>query len=97
MLPSAPSPAIIVSVLKHLASCSPLASFTIKLTERKVDVGYDLINHLMATHRHSLRRLAFLDCGIPLDSLLMICKKCVQLERLDVPLPMKEIVGGPYC
>ncbi|KAF8957516.1 hypothetical protein BDZ97DRAFT_1845991 [Flammula alnicola] len=92
MQPS-PSPAILASVLSHLKTSAPaLLSFAIRLPERKVVVGDPFIAQLIELFGFSLRRLAFLDCGVSQESIAEICKSCVHLERLDVAIPMKELL-----
>ncbi|PPQ99320.1 hypothetical protein CVT24_009188 [Panaeolus cyanescens] len=87
-----PSPTILSSVLSYLKfSTPPLVSFTLKLPERKVQVGDPFIKQLVDCHGHTLRRLAFFDCGISQNSLIEICKSCIQLDRLEVSVPMKEL------
>ncbi|KAF8902553.1 hypothetical protein CPB84DRAFT_1775664 [Gymnopilus junonius] len=91
MSPS-PSPTILASILDHLKPSSPsLVHFVIKMPERKVLVGEPFINKLLESSKHSLRRLAFLDCGVSPESLINICKSCIHLERLDIAIPVKEM------
>uniref|UniRef100_A0A8H8CHH6 Uncharacterized protein n=1 Tax=Psilocybe cubensis TaxID=181762 RepID=A0A8H8CHH6_PSICU len=90
-----PSPVtVLASVLTYLNSSSPsLSSFAIKMPERKVVVGEPFIDLLIDNHQSTLRRLAFLDCGVSRESIIKICKKCLRLERLDVAIPMKELAA----
>lgn len=94
-----PSPSILTAILVNLSFSSPsLTSFTLKLPERKVVVGEPFIAQLLENHSHTLRKLAFLDCGVTQASIAEICKSCLHLERLDVAIIMKEIVrpSRPY-
>ncbi|KAF9045452.1 hypothetical protein BJ165DRAFT_1346918 [Panaeolus papilionaceus] len=86
-----PTSTILLSVLLYLKSSSPLSSFTMKLPERKVLVGDPFIKQLVESYGHTLRRLAFFDCGISQSSLIEICKSCIHLDRLEVSVPMKEL------
>lgn len=93
-LSPSPSPNVLSTILTHLkSSAPPLTSFTIKLPERKVTIGHPFITQLLEAHSHTLRRLAFLDCGIGLDSINEISKQCVHLERLDVAIPARDILS----
>ncbi|KAJ3504699.1 hypothetical protein NLJ89_g7797 [Agrocybe chaxingu] len=92
MQPS-PSPSILASILAHIRlSAPPLQSFTIKLPERKIVVGDPFITQLVEHYGSTLRRLSFLDCGVSQESIAEICKNCVNLQRLDVSIPMKELL-----
>lgn len=94
-----PSPAILTAILVNIKfSSPPLTSFIIKLPERKVVVGEAFITQLLENHSHSLRKLAFLDCGVTHASIAEICKSCLHLQRLDAAIIMKEIVRSsrPY-
>ncbi|TFK31537.1 hypothetical protein BDQ12DRAFT_618731 [Crucibulum laeve] len=89
---TSPAPAILSALLEHLkGSSAPLVSFSMKLPDNKVVVGNDFIKQLLGHYAHTLRRLAFLDCSVGMDSLAEICKSCIQLERLDVAVPIKEL------
>ena len=67
-------------------------SFVIKLPERKIIIGEPFVSQLVELFGFSLRRLAFLDCGVGHQSIAEICKSCPHLERLDIAIPVKDIV-----
>ncbi|KJA23864.1 hypothetical protein HYPSUDRAFT_39391 [Hypholoma sublateritium FD-334 SS-4] len=91
-LQPSPSPTILASVLSHLKSSSPaLLSFAIKLPERKIIIGEAFVTQLIELFGFSLRRLAFLDCGVAHQSIAEICKSCPHLERLDLAIPVNQI------
>ncbi|KIM41365.1 hypothetical protein M413DRAFT_445384 [Hebeloma cylindrosporum] len=91
MQPS-PSPAVLSTVLDHLKLSSPaLHSFTLRLPDRKIIVGETFTKQLTENYGHSLRRVAFLDCGVSRDSIAEICENCIHLEVLHVAIPMKEL------
>jgi len=93
MQPS-PSPAVLSTVLDHLKLSSPaLHSFTLRLPDRKIIVGEAFTKQLTENYGHSLRRIAFLDCGVSRDSIAEICESCIHLEVLHVAIPMKELVS----
>jgi hypothetical protein len=92
-----PSPTILASLLTHIKTSSPLLqSFTVKLPERKVVIGEAFITQLVEQFGSSLRRLAFLDCGISLESLTEVCSACINLETLEISIPTKELVSVPH-
>lgn len=92
-----PSPTILASLLTHIKSSSPsLQSFTLKLPERKVVIGEAFITQLVEQFGASLRRLAFLDCGISLESLTELCSACLNLETLEISIPTKDLVGASH-
>ncbi len=72
-------------------------SFVIKLPERKIIIGEPFVSQLVELFGFSLRRLAFLDCGVGHQSIAEICKSCPHLERLDIAIPVKDIVKAIYC
>jgi len=39
-----------------------------------------------------LKRLALIDCAVSMDTVRKICSRCKDLERLELPLPIKEMV-----
>jgi hypothetical protein len=89
-----PSPAVLSTVLEHLRLSSPaLRSFTLRLPDRKIIVGDSFAKKLTEIHGKSLRRVAFLDCGVSQESIAKICKSCIHLEVLHVAIPMKELVS----
>ncbi|KAF8888789.1 hypothetical protein BD779DRAFT_1522597 [Infundibulicybe gibba] len=89
-----PSLDILESVLQHLQFSTPnISSVTIKLSQRKVQVGDRLIRQVIKNYAHGVRRLAFLDCQLGLGSIANICKECKKMERLDIALPMKELAA----
>ena len=88
-----PSPAILATMLANIKfSLPPLTSFVIKIQEREVVVAEAFITQLLENHSHTLRKLAFLDCGVTQASITEICRCCLHLERLDAAIIMKEIV-----
>ncbi|KAF5325529.1 hypothetical protein D9619_009874 [Psilocybe cf. subviscida] len=88
-----PSPTILASLLTHIKTSFPsLQSFTLKLPERKVVIGEAFITQLVEQFGSSLRRLAFLDCGISLESLTELCSACHNLETLEISIPTKDLL-----
>ncbi len=85
---SSPVPSMLADILAHLKhSAPPLASFQIRIPEPQVVVGSGFIDQLLASHALTLRRLAFLGCGMKLESLTAVCKSCINLETLHICIP----------
>lgn len=66
----------------------------LRLPDRKIIVGETFTKQLTENYGHSLRRIAFLDCGVSRDSIAEICESCIHLEVLHVAIPMKELVSS---
>lgn len=64
-----------------------------RLPELKLIVGKDSIEELVELHGDTLRTLAFFDCVVSLDSILTIAESCINLERLELPIPTKELAS----
>ncbi|KAF8911353.1 hypothetical protein CPB85DRAFT_1434892 [Mucidula mucida] len=85
---ASPVPTMLGDILNHLkGSVSTLSSFKIRISEPQVVAGPTVIDHIVASHAYTLKRLAFINCNMKLESLTSICKSCVNLERLDVCIP----------
>ncbi|XP_006462952.1 hypothetical protein AGABI2DRAFT_119783 [Agaricus bisporus var. bisporus H97] len=68
----------------------PLVSFKLR-AQKKFMVPFEFIKTLTEIYGHSLRRVSFLDCEVQARTIEYLCKHCSGLERLDLPLPMKEV------
>lgn len=91
---SSQSPTILAATLSHIQQSSPpLTSFTIKLPEGDDQIGQEFIQQLLTAHGLTLKRLAFFTGSLAINSVLSICKACPHLERLDLPLPINQIVS----
>ncbi|KAF9030340.1 hypothetical protein BDZ89DRAFT_1064760 [Hymenopellis radicata] len=85
---ASPVPTMLGDIFNHLkGSVSTLSSFKIRISEPQVVAGPTVIDHIVASHAYTLKRLAFINCNMKLESLTSICKSCVNLERLDVCIP----------
>ncbi|KAJ4490298.1 hypothetical protein J3R30DRAFT_3653658 [Lentinula aciculospora] len=90
---SSPAPQVLSSVLKHLQSSTPaLLSFVMRVPEFKITVGNEFIQQLVELHGHTLQNLAFIDCGVSIDSITVITESCPHMKRLELPIPMKDIL-----
>ncbi|ESK97833.1 hypothetical protein Moror_17262 [Moniliophthora roreri MCA 2997] len=89
---SSPAPIVLSSILKLLRSASPaLTSFVMRVPEVKA-VGRSFIEQLVKDYAQTLKQVSFLDCGIEMDSIVHICSNCELLERLELPIPLKELI-----
>lgn len=64
-----------------------------RLPELKIVAAKDFIEKLVKLHGSTLRILAFLDCAVSLESISTIIRSCTNLERLELPIPTKDIVS----
>lgn len=81
----------ILALLK--SSASPLSSLAIRTPELKSPSSRSFIKDLLHNHAHTLTKLSFFDCTIEFDSISDICKACIHLEQMNLPLPVKDIVS----
>ncbi|KAK7444507.1 hypothetical protein VKT23_015186 [Stygiomarasmius scandens] len=80
---------LVLECLQDVAPC--LSSFVIRLSDKKTVVDYDFLKKSLKQHRRTLREITFLDCSLGLKHITMICKNCTKLERLELPIPLKEL------
>ncbi|KAJ7594360.1 hypothetical protein C8J56DRAFT_926553 [Mycena floridula] len=96
-LPS-PSPMILSAILQHLQpSASPIVSFTLRLPDKSIVVGHPFIEQLLQSHSQTLKNICFIDTTISLESVVAICSSCIHLERLELPLPLKEFISFSHA
>lgn len=56
-----------------------------------------VIQQLITAHAPTLRNLSFIDCAIgTTDSLTALCRACTQLERLEVWIPVRDLVRSSF-
>ncbi|KAG2007242.1 hypothetical protein CC2G_014953 [Coprinopsis cinerea AmutBmut pab1-1] len=95
---NSPVPGILQTILDYFkGSACQLSSFSLKMPDRKIGVGHPFVKNLLEMFGSSLKRMAFIDCHLEFESLRLMSKKCVQLERLTVVVPPKDIVGLLPC
>ncbi|KAK6981108.1 hypothetical protein R3P38DRAFT_3333886 [Favolaschia claudopus] len=91
----APSSSTLTSILTYINLSSPrLSSFVLRYPDRsEIVLPHAFIQQLISAHASaSLTQLAFLNCVMDTsDSLSAICKACVNLECLDVYIPVREL------
>ena len=90
-------PSVLHSILALLRPSFPsLSSFTLKLSDPSIQVGGPFIQELLAVHAATLRRIAFINCGIGDESLAELCRDCINLERLELCIPVKDIFAPTF-
>ncbi|KAJ3804042.1 hypothetical protein F5876DRAFT_83880 [Lentinula aff. lateritia] len=87
---SSPAPQVLSSILNYIQS-SALLSFIMHLPELGISVGNEFIEELVKLHGHTLRTLAFIDCGVSMESIATITESCPNMEHLELPIPVKDI------
>jgi hypothetical protein len=60
-----------------------------------VEAGENFLKLLVTQYASSLTKLSFVRCTVPIELLRWICKKLIVLERMDIPLPVKDLVRLP--
>ncbi|KAG5652656.1 hypothetical protein H0H81_004212 [Sphagnurus paluster] len=87
------SAATLLSVLTSIKTSFPsLESVALKVPDLKPEASHELVKKLLEQHEQTLRRLVFIDAIIEIKSISEICRRCLKLKVLSLPLPMKEIV-----
>ncbi|KAK7041993.1 hypothetical protein R3P38DRAFT_2888026, partial [Favolaschia claudopus] len=89
-----PSPNTISAILTHINHSSPrLESFVLKYPSRQYGVQNSLIQQIIGAYAPSLKNLSFIDCAVgTTDSLTALCRACAKLERLEVWIPVDDLV-----
>jgi len=90
---SSPTPNILNTLLDLLKASAPnLIAFTLKLPERTIVIQHSFIDKLVDVYGNNLKKLAFLDASLELESIGRIAEDCPLLERLDVAIPIRDVV-----
>ncbi|KAJ8082159.1 hypothetical protein PM082_008006 [Marasmius tenuissimus] len=91
---SSPTPGVLSSILDYLRlSHPPLSSFVMRLPDNKVLVGHSFVEQLVKDYALTLTQVSFVDCALGMESIVHICKTCPYLERLELPIPLKELIS----
>lgn len=91
-VPPPTTPALWRSMIEHTREwLSPISSLTLRLVEN-VPISYSFIADIVDTHGSTLTQIAMLDCGVGVDSVRAIATRCLELERLAVHIPSKDVV-----
>ena|ERR1700728_173009 len=91
-LPS-PTPSVISTILSYIhPSFPPLSTFILKFSDRSSVVGDPFIQELLQGRANSLTKIAFINCVLNTDAITTMCKRCINLERLEIAIPVNGIV-----
>lgn len=91
---SADPQTILSAIFQYLRTLYfPLTSLKLRVAQKKIEVPQEFIKSVLDVHGHSLQVLSFLDCDVSLKAIELICKDCPKLERIDLALPMKDLVS----
>lgn len=75
---------------------APLRSITLRLTDKLV-IADGFIDELLNAHDATLTHIALLNCSLSLESVRKICRRCAELERFAVCIPVRDIVRLQRC
>lgn len=76
-----------------LASSPPLRSISIRLPDRALSIPEHWLDAVLCTYGGTLRTVSLGQCLVSVEAIAKICDKSTSLERLEVPLPVKELVS----
>lgn len=71
---------------------APLRSLSLRMAQRLV-VSDPFIDSLARAYAPTLNRLALYNCTAANSAFGSVAKNCRQLERLEVPVPIKDVVS----
>lgn len=86
------SDATALTILSLLTSLTSLSTLVLKFSDRQLLIWDSVIDALPPAGAATvpLKRLALMDCAVSKDTVRKICFRCKDLERLELPLPIKE-------
>ncbi len=91
---SADPQVILSAIFQYLRTIYfPLTSLKLRVAQKKIVVPLDFIKSVLEVHGRNLQVLSFLDCEVSMKAIELICNECPKLERIDLALPMKELVS----
>jgi hypothetical protein len=74
---------------------SPLRSLSLRMAQRLL-VGDPFIEALARAYAPTLSRLALYNCCAANSALGFVARTCRKLERLEVPVPTKDMVSSTF-
>ena len=88
------SDATAVAIASIFVSLTSLSTLLLKFSDRQFPVWNSVIDaippHGVATV--PLRHLSLMDCAVSIDTIRRMSSRCKDVERLELPLPIKEMV-----
>lgn len=92
---ASPLSSLVTIVMGHINSASPaLTSFSAKLSDRLA--ANEFIEALVNEHGLTLRTLVFIGSPVSIDSIALMCRSCPHLERLDISVPIRDLVRSIF-
>lgn len=83
-----------VTLASLLVSLTSLSTLVLKFADHQLPIWSSVIDLIAppSTVTVPLKRLALMDCAVSTDIVGKLSSRCKELEVLEVPLPIKEIV-----
>ena len=69
-----------------------LVGIKIKCTDTSVSLGSSFVKSLLDVHASTLETLSIIFGSLKIDSIKLICKRCIGLRRLEIPFDMQGLV-----
>jgi hypothetical protein len=90
--PTADITAVTMSSL--LVSLTSLSTLVLKFADHQVPIWSSVIDLIAPPNAVTvpLKRLALMDCAVSIDMVGKLSSRCKNLEILEIPLPIKDIV-----
>jgi hypothetical protein len=90
--PTADATALTITSL--FLSLTSLSTLVLKFSDRQLPIWNSVIDAIPPPGSASvpLQRLALMDCAVSIDTVRRISSRCKDVERLELPLPIKEMV-----
>ncbi|KAJ7139090.1 hypothetical protein C8R44DRAFT_975056 [Mycena epipterygia] len=87
------SSAVLSAILAYIGTSSPhLVSFIVRYPDRQTAITNNFIEQLINSHGSTLTNISFIDCAVgTTDSLTALCRACIKLERLEIPIPVRDL------
>lgn len=88
------SDATAMTMSSLLVSLTSLSTLVLKFADRQLPIWNSVIDLIAPPSAVTvpLKRLALMDCAVPIDMVGKLSSKCKDLEMLEIPLPIKDIV-----
>jgi hypothetical protein len=84
-----------VTMSSLFVSLASLSTLVLKFADRQLPIWSSVIDLIAPSDGFTmpLKRLALMDCAVSIDMVGKLSSKCKDLEMLEIPLPIKEIVS----
>ncbi|KAG1789158.1 uncharacterized protein HD556DRAFT_1297242 [Suillus plorans] len=87
------SDATAMTMASLFVSLTSLSTLVLKFADRQLPIWNSVIDLIAPPSAVTvpLKRLALMDCAVPIDMVGKLSSKCKDLEMLEIPLPIKDI------